>query len=180
MPQTPRSLAVLLALAALAGSAALPARGEDLPPASLVTNASTRPWKVVLARRASKDALEVGSIRFYDGADTKKLVKELQDGEDAFVLDPGARYQVRYMDSQKTWLTQASQRIHHVTFYLEDSTGARVQLISERTAAPLSTVFVKPIVATPLRAKAWEFLHPNEYEPGNLTISADAVPPRMN
>jgi hypothetical protein len=176
----PRRTLATLALAALALQAALPARGEDLPPASLVVNASTKPWKVVLEKRADKDSLEVGSIRFYDRADDKKVAKELQKGDDAFTLEPGGRYMVRYMDAEKTLLTQASRRIHRVTFYLVDSTGSRVQLISERTAAPLSTVFVKAIVPSHLRAKAQELLHPNEYEPGNLTISADAVPMRMN
>jgi hypothetical protein len=175
----PSRLPVLLAAAVLAGPAALPARAEDLPKVSWIVNASSKPWKVVLKARAAKELLEVGSIRFYDPADDKKVVKELPDDGNDLLLAPGSRYPVRYMDSAKTWLTRASDRIHSVTFYLEDSTGARVQLISARTAAPLSTVFVKPIVADPLRAKAQEFLHPNEYEPGNLTISADAVPPRM-
>jgi len=57
----------------------------------------------------------------------------------------------------------------------------KFELLSERKASPLSNVFVQAIVGDPLRnlPEAQKALRLNEFEPGNLTLTVDAVPDNL-
>jgi hypothetical protein len=163
------------------GYAARPEPGVEASDLPEIANHSSEDWKIKLKGRAGGNSgPEIGSIQIKDLRDGKKVLHNLASAKDEFILKAGSRYKIHYLDAPNGLLTRASERIHTVTFYLVDSGGRKLELISERSECPLSTVFVRAIVATPLKPAAQAAFHPNEFEPGNLTIQVGAVPARMD